>query len=99
VRNFLNELGFNINIKDVKGKTCLHYASFYEDITLVEYFLRYGADTSLEDSSSHIPEWYIDNMLEALSGQELEEEGKKIKTKLPIKRLSDIKELFSCNKR
>ena len=39
-----------LNYRDMNGHTCLHIVSFVGDYKQVRYFLKKGADSSLEDN-------------------------------------------------
>lgn len=53
---FLIELGLDINIKDKKGKTALHYACYsINSIETVKEIMKYGADINIKDRKGLTP--------------------------------------------
>ena len=49
------QFGANINLQDFKGRTALHFASKFNDITAVTILLYYLADPAIKDNNDETP--------------------------------------------
>lgn len=47
----------DVNIRDKKGQTALHYLGVYYNLELAKKVLQHGGDVSIKDSYGNIPLW------------------------------------------
>ena len=63
IRTLVSDLNFDVNIRDSKGRTALHYAALNEDILsrfdTVYILINLGADPSIKDDLDNTPSFYV----------------------------------------
>ncbi|KAF2903218.1 hypothetical protein ILUMI_02975, partial [Ignelater luminosus] len=55
ITNLLLSNGANVNIKNIEGKTSLHYGVTYDDCKVVEGLMLAGADANVQDNKGNTP--------------------------------------------
>ena len=58
VKYLIKDLGFNVNTKNKKGETLLHWAAYYGQTKIVKYLTEKGADVNAKDRLNRTPLFY-----------------------------------------